>query len=529
MHLPRLLAAGLLLFALPPLALRGQELDDLARLVPRDAVGMIVLPSLDATQAKLAEVLEVVDPELVDQVDLTAILSKAVDTAWIDRKAPLAICFVLAADAMDDDPMPAFVVPVTDVEAFARSVGEDLPRRGHHVLYGIGRTYARSEGVPAIAADLEAADLVVRLDLGRLVTAYGGLIEMALDPENLDVEPELRGLLGSFADTARVLIDSAERLDLVLRTEGTHIDAEFLFRAKEGSPLATSSGQPPQLDRLARLLPSSGYPLSCLVSYDVHSMMKWFEPFLEGFVEMVPEEQRERYREMFHESMAAYRHLGEDALICGGFRSQGMEMVWLSTAKDPDAYLEESMKHADSMQAFGIELEHLSPRKVHGVDVKRARMHIDYETYMGEALEQMPREFVEKLWNEMFGPDGWAMQFASVKDLVVYSMGGADEAFDDMIEAALEERPGQAPANIQAIVDRAGGHPSFVLHLEFREFLAGLMEIVTRVTGDRLAKLETGPPARLSIFTAREGRVHRLGLQFDLGAWMQFLRDLKEL
>ena len=162
----------------PPVA------DELARLVPANAFGVVYAPSIDKLIAKLKSVVVSIDAQAAQGIDAGPLLEQLAGPAapHVDTSRPMAIVLT-PGPGKDDPPSPTFLLPVRDGAAAKASFGEMPPGASGPVVVGSYLAMSQGPGFKAgtapsaLVKDLPAGDIVVRLDLARVVETYRPMID----------------------------------------------------------------------------------------------------------------------------------------------------------------------------------------------------------------------------------------------------------------------------------------------------------------------------------------------------------------
>lgn len=534
----------------PPAAV--EQLAGLAALVPADSEMLVYVPSFDALLGKATSLVEQIDPSLVEDLDAEMILGQIAGPLvdLLDLKKPMAIA---ATVSMEEGPAPVFVLPVTDVaEATKRFVDGGMPApktSDGYVLMMMGPGEPKAGGSPLVK-DIPAGDIVVRLDLATLIeknreAVDAGLAEMKKGMESgagmpipvPGMDKMIEGMMKGVED----FVASAEAFDLTASISGSNVHLKGFFTAKEGSPLASlpvttsTTGLAP----IAASLPSD-WPLTVLFSMNFADAMKTLEPFMDTVYEMYPENMRAPMRKLMDAYMPLYKMMGDQHAFALDMGEQGMAMVGVSAAKDPQAVIAEYKRilkeeGAEFAKTMGVQWK-FGQQAVLGHEVHTMHLAFDWEK-MTKAMgqdEQIPPEATEQIdemVSKMFGPDGLVFHLIPAKDRLYWTMGG-----NAVLEQAIQTIKGEiAPISgggLAQAIQTAGGAPTFLFHMEGRRVMKGGMDFVKMVMPSEMSadmpmpEIPDGDPIPLVIYGGAQGRTFVGGMSVDVGGFAKLIMQL---
>ncbi len=531
--------------------------DDLGRLVPADAVGVVYVPSLDALEAKWKTIVGAVDSDAASEVSVGKMLENLAGPAagQVDRSRPAAVAFTLGAGPK---PKPSFtiILPVLDGAAAKAAFGEVPPGKPAPVVLGKYLALSESPDVKpaatasALVKDLPAGDVTARVDLARVIGAYrdkideamGQMGERAGGSDRPGAPPGLasaREMMKGLTEVLKTLLDSAERLDLTVRVEGTTADLDIAFTAKAGSALDRPKSARGDVASVAAALPRD-YPIVALVGVSMAELGEWANSLSDAYFMAVPEQQRAALKKMMARSNEMYALLGNEAAVGLSLGAAGIEEAVVMSAKDPKAFLakmDEAMKgeYAAALAEMGMAFEPLPVTTTAGVEVRGWAMKFDWVKMMAASGQEVAQdstmlERMQKSVESVFGPGGFRMRMAIVGDRIVAVAGGADDLMEKAITAA--KSPGKPPASLSRALAKAGERPSFVVSLDLRETIADLLGFVAKMMpeegGREMPTLPSGGPVPVAVYGTGAGREYWGGLSVDVGAAASLVKSLLE-
>lgn len=514
---------------------------DLAGLVPGNTDVLIYVPSVETLVEKLENVVTLFGEEAAASLDTDSMIGELAGPLreQLDQTKPLAVA-VAVPKGEDLKPVPTLILPVTDMKAALavfEDAGQEAPKTaGSYVALAMGppgKSGRDAGGVPDIAREVPTGDVVLRIDLARLIENHGDAIHEQLDGAFGEIPPSaemglpnsadmLEGLKGSLDD----LLASAKRLDVSVAIDGTEVHLRGLFTAKDGSKLADASAATGDLAAMAGALPGD-FPAVALVSFDLQKILEWAEPLMDTAIESMPEEERALFESMWKDAAGLYEYIGDRSALAYRLDETGMSGVFVMELRDAEKYFEawNAMLDGDAMNAMarmGIAFERLPATKLAGHDVEHMALTMDTEKMMAwnPAMRDAPPEAIEasqEAMAKLFGADGWQMHFTQVGDKLVTVLG--DEA---LLEPAIQGLAGGASGPLAAAIQRVGGKPNFLLRLEGRALTRGVLGLVRGMMPDEQAgeipEVPDGKPVELIVYTSVDGAHYAGGLTLDLGA-----------
>ncbi len=526
---------------------------DLAALVPPGSFAFVFVPSIDALQQRVHDIVAAVDPSAVEEADLDALFQQLPFADQIDHAGAMGLAVTLPQG--DESPAPYLILPVTDASAAAAAAGEagmpPPPMKGSYLRMAMGAgDVGEGEPATALTKGLPAGDLVARVDLAALVARYGdqlreGLKEMEREmPTGRARMPGMPGTegLGAMLEGMRKALDavlvSAERLDLAVTAKDTALDLHVHFVAKEGSPLARPPVGGGDLLAVGKGLPGD-WPVQCLFSADPAQLLEWMKPLLGTWTASLPEAQRPGLEAMMEKGIEIWKtYGGHEQALAMQLGDQGIQLVQIQSAKDAKGLLDH-MKQlvtgggGDAMKAFGVTYEFTGPETLSGHDVYTMRMDFDWDKLAATSGQKMPpeaKQMVHEMMTRMFGPDGMRVRYAALPGKVVSVLG--DDALLGSTLAQVDAGAAPTGALGQAL-QKAGPKPAFLLRVEARSFVRGVLQFVRSIMPPErrpdVPELSKGWPATLVLWASAEGRDYHGGLSTDVKAMADLVKELMRM
>ncbi len=518
---------------------------DLAALVPDGTHLLVYAPSIEGFVAKLKAVVAAFDKDAAEQVSVEMLLEQLPIGPLVDTAKPMAMAVSLPNGPEGPSPDMTFISAVTDLgqaEEQVKSMGiESMPTAGMFVALRMGPEPAmRPATTPAIAKNIAAGDLALRIDLGALIALYrdmadGMLAEMdsALGQMPTTGAPGMDVMMDGMKKSMKDFLDGAEMLDMAMAINGTTVHWKALLTGKDGSELTkTWSGPAGDGGKMAAGLPAD-WPVAMLVSFDMKKLYAWIEPMMGTYFEMMPEDARPRMTALWEKAVGLSEHLGDHHAIAYDFGEQGMRAVSVSSLRDAEKFwqgydaLLAGPDYTELMANFGMEVAVLPKTEVAGVQIRHFRMSFDAEKMMksNPAVGEVPPEMVEMMqgmFDRMLGKDGLAMHAADVQGKLVTVVGNQALLASVLRRVASGEAGQVATDGAMAEAIRvAGGNPTFLLRMELRALLQGMFGMVREMMppeqGEAIPSLPDGAPIPLVLYASMAGRYATGGYIMDAG------------
>lgn len=461
----------------------------LARLVPRDTVIYVEMPSLDRFVSAWRRTHDSFDPSGKDSIDLDHMLKEfdvPCSAADLDTKRPLALCLTMAREP-GAEPKPVFLLPARSPENFAKSLSTPEHKvttlvDGSYVLVAPESPSIERDGNAApIALGLPQGDVVARIDLARLIEQFRPMIDPMLEQIEAASEEMAAGaaggvdvspVMGMYMDGLRDFFDSAQTLDVAGRLESSRMELAFDLSNKPGSVLANfGSKEKTDVRALSRYFDSQS-AINVLAGMDMQAMTKRFGPLYQAMPEMYPEPMRAAMKRMFGQMGELGAQLGNAMCASLDFGADGLRGAYFLRARDANKVLEAYKTMMTS--APGLAFEALPASTVDGAAVIGWRMRFDAKA-LGAAEEQ--GEQLSEMVKRIYGADGIVVRLATKADLCVLVLGG-DEAFLKSTLARVNGAPQPLPPSVQRALEQvAGMSPCFVTHWDFGRMMKGISSL----------------------------------------------------
>lgn len=471
----------------------AQTSTTLADLVPKGTVAFVQSPSLERAAKfvdRLASAFAPAGGQTIDVAKLLAMIELPADAAAVDPARPVGVCLVLGEGGQ---PLPAFLIPVRDADAFLKSLakpGSPMKgvAKGGYACIGFGAAPELPSAPAAIAKGLPEGEISLRLDLKSLVEQFREQIDQGLDEleaqagsasaakaGGFDPAP----MMGAYMDGVRDVVDSAETLDIATRLEGDELELGFKLTNAEGSALAAfGSKEKTSVRALASLLDADS-GMSALMGMDMTAMTKRFQPLFDAMPAAYPESMRPAMKQMFGHMSEFYGFMGTAQAVSMDFSDAGLRYRIYSRGGDPTKLLEAYRSLAGAMPGFAI--SDVPQREVAGVKVSGVRLKIDIAALskaVGEKnVHETEQAEVEKMMERMFGKDGMLIQVATKDDTALMVLGGDD----DYLRASLgriSAKPSSPTLLARALQQVGDLNPCMIVHFDLGRMLDGLKSIV---------------------------------------------------
>ncbi|MBE0566192.1 MAG: hypothetical protein IH621_09560, partial [Krumholzibacteria bacterium] len=379
---------------------------DLTALLPPAPTAIVAAPGLGALDAALADLdaragdEPLLPPAVRAQLDFAALLDQAVPglTPLVDPARPLALAMV-APPPLSQDLGLILIVPLRDPRAELPALPEMFRSslvHGRYLALSTAAAVAALDSVPALAQGLHPGVASVAVDLAGMIAQYRGVVEMGLgmmamtpaqDPDapaggGTAMSPEeARALAG----VVRGALDSARRLDLALDLADGELSLTGRLGLTAGAPLAPG----PQPDfgaalALSGLLPAGADLLQVWAQDQSRELAFMREYYLAGIrkeTAALPPEQAAAYEAWFTGYLDMMPRLGCPAAAAVDFGEDGIGLLAVLEAAEPDALAEALTTQMDLLGSAGLGLVFvpLEPAQAGGIAVQRWRVEFDDE------------------------------------------------------------------------------------------------------------------------------------------------------
>jgi hypothetical protein len=506
----------------------------IARLVPADALGVVRVPSLDEFDASLRTFMAAVNPEAKEPVTAEKLLKGIAPVPgafeYLDHKKPIVVCLSFDGERME--PLPTFVLPVTNADEFLKTLPPS-PATAKPVILGdyVGVSmlakYAAREAPASLVDNMLPGAVSARVDLERVFEMFRPMIEPELDQieEHADEMPtgampglDASALAKSYIDGFRTFMDSAQTLDLATGMHGNRFDFSFVFTALEKSALSDmGSKEKTDIVRIAKHLdPDSG--IAFVVGMDPPAMYKRFGPMFERFAAAYPEPMRP----MFATSMASWEKLapvmGTAMCVNMDFSPTGLRGTTYLRPTDAKAWSDAYVASLKTLSMPGIELRGPEQVTVDGVAVSQMTLEMHDEAIEamlrkkgGDKLDDAVLAPMKAMLKRFYGDKGMRFAFATKGNDGVMVVGGDDAHLKRAI-AGLGDADKKLPPDVQHEIDGlAGANPCFVARIDLARIMSSIMAFAAFASPDHAAtpKESKGPPAPITFHGAIDGRAWR--------------------
>jgi len=306
-------------------------------------------------------------------------------------------------------------------------------------------------------------------------------------------------LFGSLKD----LVDSAETLEVVADTRSSVLDIDLAYTAKTGSALDKAE-EKSTLGELATHLPAD-FPLVLLFTLDLAGVMDLFDSVGQG----LPEEARAEFKARMAAAKAIVHGLGPEWVGGVDVSGRGFRMVCAGRAQDAGAYVQRyvDLVGAKTFRDAGVVATPEGKRTVGSATVHRLRLKLDAQKYAkahgaraGEAAS---------FFTNAFGQEGAVVDLAAAGDRIIVTVD-RDGA---LCEQVLSDDG--VPADVERALGRVPGELGFLVHLDVRGLLRGLVEY-RRAAGRTAPEVPEGGPVPITVYGSRSGCVYQAGLSVEL-------------
>ncbi len=521
-------------FLLCPASLRAQTPpagDALAKLVPLGTVVYVQAPSLERLGAAIHKTVATFSPEAAEKFDVDSMLHDMElpgSTKEIDRQKPIAFCLVFPPTA-ESEPTPAFLVPATAPEAFAKAVAGS----GSHATAQVEGSYVLVSQSPdvkhgldpaAIAMGLPAGEVVARIDVKRIVDRFRPYIEMGLGQieqmaagmppqatSGMDVGP----LMKTYADGIRSVIDSGQTLDVAVRLDGNRLEIASALTTLEKSTLADFGSKEKTDARAMARFVDSGAACAMVVGVDQAMLMKRFKPMIDTVFAMYPEPLRSGFQKMRASFDDLAAQMGSGMSISGDLGDGGLRYTCYIRPKDPAKLL--AIYKTMLTSTPGMTCEELKDGNIAGVPVTRWRVRVDAQAFLdaqGKAGTAESKTQLKNMMEKLYGKDGLTLTMATHGEVTAIVIGG-DEAYLGGALARLSAS-GKATPSIARGLDQVGDlNPCFVMSYD----IGKLMHSVQELMGGSMPGMPHDMPnvsASVAVSAGIDGRVWRGAMSTDL-------------
>ncbi|MCB9896669.1 MAG: hypothetical protein H6825_01570 [Planctomycetes bacterium] len=314
-------------------------------LVPADTVLYVDAASAEALHALVAACAQIGPTSSVPEARalLTSALPDSIATDLVDPGRPAA----LALRAVNGHPVPTWILPVSDAEAFAASArAAGMTAETNAGWVSVADEARRDPLAGELTFDpLPGGVIAARIDIPALVAAYRPMIDMAIQNMRtaMATQPtqqafpgvDMQALTGAYVGLFDTLVTSATRLDLVVRLAGSRITLDGHLELRPDGPLSPFDvREPVDLRALAGTLDSDAMG-RVVGRCDMAEAMRRLADFMQIFA--APDVDPET---MLAASTRMYSNCTGGTAQSFDFGGDGMRVESWFGSRDPAAFVE---------------------------------------------------------------------------------------------------------------------------------------------------------------------------------------------
>lgn len=485
--------------------------DEIARLVPEDAIALVSVSSLDQLDALAHRFEDAFGRDGSKPFVPSAALLKAIEipAEQVDRTRPL----VIALEVMPFGggmPLPTFFVPAANPAAWKASIdpsaGAPAPSFvGGYAVLSMQPNSGEGHEAPAITRDLPGAPIAIRLRMNRVVELAEPMLERkmastgppldadslkaagvpAAEAESLAIASRKATVTAGLADQTLEWLKSTERLDLSLRSDGDFVAFEY-----EAAPGHTATVTDPAAERAA--LAVLGRALSAnrpFVGAGCGGMEGWGnlpQSYLTELTDAAEHGDSPEDRAAFQAHLDRQLELARSVkrfVVSGGFGSNGAEFVSVMDVAEPRTYLDALADSTDwkVMRRRGLAISRGADETLEGVKVRSLAMRFDAKA-AAKGSDGEPDSAAIAVAAEMdatckrlFGGDGsMILRLGVVDDHVVSVLQRESDLMRETIQRLRTGSTAFPPALAQR-VDAAEGPPSLWVSVDLHALLSPVL------------------------------------------------------
>ncbi len=530
---------------------------DLSAFVPADAFVWLQLESIDALDGAVRALMDVAEQDAGGMWNIDMLLGQAAmmmpgaDPKQIDRKRPMGIAFSLAADNPQGQPLPTFVVPVRDPQRFAATLtpmpgcAPPVVENGY-VGFSMAPDYGLESAPGAFATNMPEAQVVLRVNLARVVPAFRPMIDMGLAQarsgiETMPADEEYAALgsavASSYLDGAGSFLESAEVFELAFSLADKSLRFDLAVSMQEGSPLASfGSAEPTDFARLASFL-NEDSAFSAVAGFDAVQLQERFGGLFESLAELAPAGSAppESLQTMW-DFLSLY---GSAVAVDADFEPGNLRAAYYADPQDHDAFFagfENLAQRLGELSQGALALDGPVDTRIDDVRL------VQYRLSAGEASTDEAREFQRAMAlmsgsGSEDGAFGLMVTLAATSDhiaTILAAQGDAGDAFTDLALARLAVAGG-APSGAlgEAVESLRNASPAFAYSWDMARLFRQSMELA-RLSGEFEGAAEFGAspeiPEGLSVpvtsFFGIEGRDWRGGFFVNVEDMMALMNSI---
>lgn len=516
------------------------QAEDAGRLIPADATVLVRFDSLSAL-ADLANAFASAAGETarLDAGQILTAMQCPLDVAALDLGRP--VWFAVAIDAAAPVPSMTWVAAVKDAPA-ARQLEADLQGgpfepvfQGEFVGFSMRPGYVAADQANPLLAAMAPGLVSVHVDLGRLMQAFGPILDMGMQQARMQAESavleqetgglDLAPLMESYFDGIDMVLASAQSLSLAVEHRGDRqaLTSSLLVRA--GSPLdGWESDTRVDLAHLAGYLHEQD-SIQMVGAWDWADFQRRFGSFVEAALEAYPDELATQLGAIWDEQVALAGELLPGVAASVRFGSQGIEGVYALRARDPAKVIARMGEILAGIEApeSAFSFEPLESLEAGERTATRWRMRMDWDAFARLAPEDSGK--LREIFEKTYGKELQVGMVTAGEDLVV--LFGSDSSVRNAFEHGA---PGRSlrPALARLLERSGGGTPSFAYILDLGRLTSSIGELVAAVSPDEAVPLPQGP-MELGYWFSVRGALWSGGIETDLEQLRGFVRELRDL
>ena len=525
--------------------------DLLAKMIPSDAIGVVYARNIEAMLSKVRDLVSRIDEQMATEITVADMFQgSGVPADQVDGSRPFALALSLMENGK---PTPTFIVPCRDSNAAKTQMGERAPvlAVGDYLALGQAGQPTLAEKRSPLVHDLPGADVVVRVDMVRVMEQLGDQINGGLDDLSSGgafgpgggpmggMPPQVQDMMGGLVDGIKEFLQSSERIDITASIEGGEVQLAGHLLVKAGSSLVSKSDdKSANLLAMGSFLPA-GAPLNGLMNLDTSAFAKFMQKFLDLAVENMPEDQRADAKKYFDESMSIMEQIGPGYAFSLSMPKSGMSITQVCDAKDPAAYITrmKSLLASEHMKkSGGMTLKTSSTIPVAGIEVHKFDLAFDAKAMAATSGNNVAaadmEEMMSKVMQAIFGSDQITTYVAAVENKLIMHMGKDVAAISGIIESMSKGARGTTPPRLAQAIRRTGGNPVFLMDMELRtlaqQFIAAISAAAPESTDLSMPTIPDGDAIRALIFATSKGRNHRGALHIDAASLIDMITDMQQ-
>lgn len=516
------------------------QAEDAGRLIPADATVLVRFDSLSAL-ADLGNAFARAAGETarLDAGQILTAMQCPLDVAALDLGRP--VWFAVAIDAAAPVPSMTWVAAVKDAPA-ARQLEADLQGgpfepvfQGEFVGFSMRPGYVAADQANPLLAAMAPGLVSVHVDLGRLMQAFGPILDMGMQQARMQAESavleqetggfDLAPLMESYFDGIDMVLASAQSLSLAVEHRGDRLALTSSLLVRAGSPLdGWESDTRVDLAHLAGYLHEQD-SIQMVGAWDWADFQRRFGSFVEAALEAYPDELATQLGAIWDEQVALAGELLPGVAASVRFGSQGIEGVYALRARDPAKVIARMGEILAGIEApeSAFSFEPLESLEAGERTATRWRMRMDWDAFARLAPEDSGK--LREIFEKTYGKELQVGMVTAGEDLVV--LFGSDSSVRNAFEHGAPGKP-LRPALARLLERSGGGTPSFAYILDLGRLTSSIGELVAAVSPDEAVPMPQGP-MELGYWFSVRGALWSGGIETDLEQLRGFVRELRDL